>query len=77
MSYWEPDDPPELPDGCLDVDTVEQLQDLLKHVDISTRPGNRSDAALVLIDNLINPPRHDAAEDPAVTWAKTLLKDIV
>lgn len=78
MSYevWgEPDDYPELPEGCISEDVVEEIRELLKHVEFHTRPGNRSDAALVLIEQHINPPKVGAPEDPSVTWAKHLLKD--
>lgn len=77
MSWYEPDDPIELPEGCISEDVVEEIRALLKHVEIETRPGNRSDAALILIEQHINPPRYDAPEDPTVTWAKALLKDVL
>ena len=81
MSWYEPDDPPELPDGWLSDDEVEEIRALLKHVELQHRPGNRSDAALILIDQIINPPRvgapGDPPEDPVVTWAKILLKDVI
>lgn len=77
MSYWEPDDPPELPEGCISEDVVEEIRELLKYVNFDTRPGNKSDAALILINEHINPPKVGAVEDPHVTWAKHLLKDIL
>lgn len=77
MSWYEPDDPPELPEGLIDEDCVEQIRALLKHVEFETRPGSKHDAALVLIDHIINPPSASAVEDPTITWAKTLMKDLI
>lgn len=81
MDGWlEPDDPIELPEGCISEDVVEEIRELLKHVEYSDpfpRPGNRSDAAMILIDQHINPPRVGAVEDPNVTWAKLLMKGVV
>lgn len=58
--WWIPDD-------------VQELRDLLKFVDLSEpRPGNRSDAALILINAKLN----DVPDtDPHVVWAQILLKD--
>lgn len=76
MSYWEPDDGPELPEGWMSEDDVAELQALLKYIDYPDpfpRPGNKSDAALILLDHLLNPPLAAAPVDPHVVWAKTLL----
>lgn len=81
MSYWEPDDAPELPDGWMCEEDVDELRDLLKHYEFPDpfpRPGNRNDAILVLLDHKLNPPTAgDLPEDPTVTWAKRLLKDVL
>lgn len=83
MSYeaWgEPEDPPDLPDGCIDPEEAATLRDLFKHVDLpEPRPGNKSDAALIMIDHILYhvptfPPK---PEDPSVMWARTLLKDLL
>ncbi len=80
MSYeaWgEPDDVPDLPEGAIDPEEAEQLRDLFKHVDMpDPRPGNTSDAALIMIDHLLHHVEHypPKPEDPTVTWAKALLK---
>lgn len=72
--------------GYLDPDTVDQLRKLLNQVEMQTRPGNKSDAALVMIEHLLNPPQaiyfveggiKEPIEDPNVTWAKILLKDVL
>lgn len=78
MSYWEPDDPPELPDGWIDEDTVEQLKSMMRFVEFHEdfpRPGNRHDAALVMLDHILNPPNANQPDDPIVMWAKVLMKD--
>lgn len=69
--YRRPEDL--LDDGWLDEDTVNELRDLLKHVEWEPTPGSKSNAALVLIDHILNPPKADAPVDPSVTWAKLLL----
>jgi hypothetical protein len=81
---WEawgtPEDDVELPEGAISEDVVEKIRTLLEYIDypeIFPRPGNKSDAALILIEQEINPPRVGKVEDPMVTWAKTLMKDVV
>jgi hypothetical protein len=80
-----------LEDGWISEDVVEEIRALLKLVDYPDpfpRPGSRSDAAMILIEQHINPPkvirdvstgayRPAMPEDPHVTWAKHLLKDVV
>lgn len=83
-----------LEDGWISEDVVEEIRALLALVEYPEdfpRPGSRSDAAMVLIDQHINPPKvikewvqgggyrylPAAPEDPHVTWAKHLLKDVV
>lgn len=74
--FWSPDD-------------IDELRALLKHYeypDPFPRPGNRNDAILVLLDHKLN-PKHavysvpngvvEPPEDPHVTWAKILLKDVL
>lgn len=76
--------------GWISEDVVEEIRELFKHVEYPEsfpRPGSRSDAALVLIEQHINPPgmilnvatgeRRPVLEHPHVTWAKQLLKDVV
>lgn len=83
MSYevWgEPDDSDDLYSrisdaGGLVPEEVDDLRTLLQHVEFAPCPGSKSDAALILIDRMLNPPRYDAPEDPHVTWARHLLKD--
>ena len=79
MSYeaWgEPDDSPDLPEGCLDPDEAERLRDLFRYVSIpDPQPGDVSTAALIMIDHLLHhvetyPPK---PEEPHVTWARVLL----
>lgn len=62
--------------GWISEDVVERIRALLKHVEFETRPGSKHDAALILIDHEINPPTADKPEDPTVTWAKHLMKDV-
>jgi hypothetical protein len=69
-----------LDDGWISEDVVEEIRTLLKLVEYPEtfpRPGSRSDAAMILIDLAINPAKVGAIEDPHVTWAKHLLKDVV
>lgn len=66
--------------GWMDNDDVAELRTLVKHFELSDpfpRPGNRNDAILVLLDHKLNPPTTSAPEDPNVTWAKLLLRDIL
>lgn len=80
MSYWEPDEGPELPDGWFSEDDVAELQELLKHwnyPDPFPRPGNRNDAIIVLLDHKLNPPKAGQPVDPHVVWAENLLKDVI
>lgn len=63
--------------GYIDPDTADTLRELMKHVSWGNTPGDRSAAALTMIDHLLNPPRAGQPDDPHVLWAKTLLKDIV
>lgn len=82
MSWLEPDDDGGWAEAAYDAgwiseDVVEEIRALLKEVVFEARPGNRSDAALILIDLAINPPDPKAPVDPTVLWAKTLLKDIL
>lgn len=80
MSYWEPDEGPELPDGWWSEDDVAELKDLLKHYeypDPFPRPGNRNDAIIVLLDYKLNPPQAGQLVDPVVYWAEHLLKDVL
>lgn len=93
----EPDDDYRTPEQMLDAgwiseDVVERIRELLKQIeypDPFPRPGSRSDAAMILIEQEINPPSWvqqpgasvgirmgPPPEDPNVTWAKHLLKDL-
>jgi hypothetical protein len=77
--WGEPDDGLELPEDWWDGDSVQQLRDLLRYVDMPDPPraGSKSDAALILLDHLLTPPRAtEKYEDPHVLWAKTLMKDL-
>lgn len=83
MSYYEDDDydntwgETAAENGWLSEDSVALCKELLRHVEFQTRPGNISDAALILLEHELNPPLAVAPEDPNVTWAKHLMKDIL
>ena len=67
--------------GYIDPETAEELRDILSVVDIANpTPGDRAMAALILINNKLNPKPPHMPEagvsyfpDPHILWARTLL----
>jgi hypothetical protein len=78
--WGEPDDPPELPDGCIDPDDADDIRALFQHINIpDPSPGDRSTAALILIDHILHyvPTTPPKPEDPSLIWARALMRDVV
>lgn len=63
-----------LESGWLTPDTADTLRTLLKFVDMDVRPGNKSDAALVLIEYELSTYARDE-NDPHLVWARHLMKE--
>ena len=80
MSYYEDDyddrgDEQRLEAGWMTSEDVETLRALLNFVDRSDpRPGNKSDAALILLDYQLSTKPWDE-NDPHLVWAQHLLKE--
>ncbi len=80
MTWW--DDGPDnygtselfLESGWLPAETADTLRTLLKFVDMDVRPGNKSDAALILIEYELATTIRDE-NDPHLVWARHLLKE--
>lgn len=89
MSWDEPYDDGSAFDAALEAgwwsdEDVTELRDLLKHYEFPDpfpRLGNRNDAIMVLLDHKLNPPdarlHPPGYEEPLITWAKTILKDVL
>ncbi len=79
MSYYEDDyddsgDEQRLEAGWLTSETADTLRRLLNFVDMDVRPGNKSDAALILIEYELRTKDVDE-NDPHLVWARHLLKE--